>query len=411
MRSCSLRVTSQLPLCSNPLSMDLYAGCPHGCKYCFARAHSNFNYGSKGDNYELAEPRNYKPFIELIKGDLNKQRLESVLIKKKQPIHIGGMADPFPVGVEEELGHTKRFIEEIRDYPCIWSTKNPLADYADLMAKGNHILQCTIIGFGEVFERIEPNVPAPEERIEVLKKYKGKVKKIIIRMQPVLPWLYNEESIDEYMRKISEVGDGVVIEFLKKKTNEKFAELSNIMGMDMNAKMQGYGKLEGNDHLISSSIRLKYLKMIKKYAKKYGLEFYSGENEFRDYGDSCNCCGIAKRDDDVFQSKANFNLSEFIFELKKRGRIYQDELIERIPEEFNIQFTNLGWNAGNRKNYHEWKTRTLRDEVKRWISSKNQNHPAIFYKNVNMKRDKKNGKIFFEYVEDNEPISGGKRYD
>lgn len=408
MRSCNLRVTSQLPLCSNPLSMDLYAGCPHGCKYCFARGHSNFNYGSKGDNYELAEPRNYKPFIELIKGDLNKQRLESVLIKKKQPIHIGGMADPFPAGVEEELGHTKRFIEEIRDYPCIWSTKNPLVDYADLMAKGNHILQCTIIGFGEVFERIEPNVPAPEERIEVLRKYKGKVKKIIIRMQPVLPWLYNEESIDEYMRKISEVGDGVVIEFLKKKTNEKFAELSNIMGMDMNAKMQGYGKLEGNDHLISSSIRLKYLKMIKKYANKYGLEFYSGENEFRDYGDSCNCCGIAKSDDDVFQSKANFNLSEFIFELKKRGRIYQDELIERIPEEFNIRLTNLGWNSGNRKNYHEWKTRTLRDEVQRWISSKNQNHPAIFYKNVNIKRDKKNGKIFFEYVEDNEPISGEK---
>lgn len=396
LKGCNLRITSQLPICSYPLSMDLYSGCPHGCKYCFARLNSKFN-SSTDQDYELSQARDYKPLLRHIKEPLNKDNLVSVAIKQKQPVHIGGMSDPFPIGVEEKRKHTKSFLKAIGGYPCIWSTKNPIEEYADLFAKGNHILQVSIIGFGEVFERIETNCPTSEERLKMMKAYKGKAKKIIVRMQPLIPWLYDEDKMEEYMKNISEVADGVVVEFLKMKYNEKFEDLEKVIGLDIKKAFADGGESEGNDWVIPYGHRKIYIEMARKYAKKYGLEFFVGENAFRHYGDSPMCCGVTEKDADCFKSKLRYNSSEFIFEIMKRKVIYQDELIKRIPKEFEVKLSSLIWNFGNRKGYYENKNKTLSSEAEGWIKSKNGNNPAILFKDVSINRDLDSGRIYFKY--------------
>lgn len=394
---CNLRITSQYPFCCNPLSIDTYRGCTHHCEYCFASdcVSSKENFF---DNVTLAD---YKPLINKINNKENEKNLIDTLINKKQPIHLGGMADPFPIGVEEITKHTKGLLENIGNYPLIISTKNPM--YPELMDCKNIILQCSIIGFGEIFRRLEPNVKSGEDRIEALKEFKGRVKKIVIRMQPFIPWLYTDKSLDEYMKRISVVADAVTIEFLHLGNNYN-KKLDNIFGFNTKDKIIEHGVILSSEAQFNDAYKIELIKKIRDIAHKYNIEFYCAENTLRDYGDGLNCCGVCNKDDIVFQSKNDRNTGRLLFELKEKKQINVKEWINNnIDKELYKKYImskniNNGCNKGDAVKYAKLKNITLYDKIIEIYLKKNSNNPAIMYKNVKMKII--DGEAYFIYIDD-----------
>lgn len=403
MKDCNLRISSQAPICDYPLSMDLYSGCTHGCVYCFARSFNNFTITAQ-DRYEHTEPIKYKKLLRLINGNYRNSTGVNGLLQKvvdlKQPIHVGGMADPFPRGVEEKLGHAKRFIEAVGDYPLIWSTKNPIPEYAEIMKDGNHILQCSILGFGEKVRKIERGCFSPEERLENLKAYKGKVKKIIIRLQPFIIWMFKKEKdFDDYMRKISEVADGVTVEFLKVQYTASLGDMNKALGIDVEEYYRETGFVEGHEYIETPKKKAKALLMAKKYAEKYGLEFYASDNTFRDLSSCTQCCGIQKDDGEIWQSKMRFNISKLAEVLKQEGKIKVDDFIkENCPEFFKGGCElDLNWNSGDKLGYEKAKKNTIEDKFREVFTTKNVNHPAMIMPNIETREI--GGELYYVYVD------------
>ena len=392
MDCCNARVTSQFTYCSNALSMDIYKGCNHKCQYCFARNVTKLlNKNTADIDYEESSMRSYSQIIKLIKGEYKgkSNKIMQHLISKKQPIHIGGMADPFPYKVERKLRQAEQFIKEVGTYPCIWSTKNPLPEYADIMSKGNHIIQCSIIGFGDKFEQIEYGTVPPEERLDNLGKFKGKAKKIVIRMQPVIPWLFNDATLEEYVKKVSKVADAITIEFLKKDINEKFEELSKTIGIDLNKEYVKYNVMEGSDYILPYKIRLDIGLKIKSLAHKYGMEFYCAENGIRHIGDGPNCCGINNDKDGIFASKMLCNTSTLLFKAKAKGDVGIEDLLEDRDSIYDsTPVADLGLNAGNRKRRNEQKQKSIKKYFEEVYNTNNKNNPAKMFKVLKPYRDK-----------------------
>ncbi len=387
-KSCNLRITSQMAFCAYPLSMDTYAGCPHGCEYCFARTFAKFNVGEDAKIFESAYPRDYNKLLRLIKGEKIDGEILRYYVNRRQPVHIGGMADPFPVKVEREARHSRGLIEAIGDYPVMWSTKNPLPEYAELMKNGNHIMQCSIIGFGDVYKKIEKKVPSSEERLENLQPYKGKAKKVVVRWQPFIPWLHNEETIREYVDNVKDTADAIVIEFLKKGSSEKFEEMSETLGIDLEETYRKWNHREGTDFLIPKEIKRRYVEMVRKQTDKAGIELYVGENELRGMGDGPNCCGVCLKDE-TFASKMTFNTSHLLFRVKEEGKVYLEDVLKETPTPFDSPLAELDWNAGTRKGYHEQLNMTTARKFKEYLTTKNQNHPALMFDKMKIKKDER----------------------
>ena len=333
----NIKFTSQISFCPYALSFDLYKGCSHHCAYCFAQTThgETLNVGHRNKVALFA----FDKIIKYINGDENlKNTYIFEYVKKMQPFHIGGMADPFPYKIEDKVHHALSFIRKVGTYPCIWSTKNPPAenDYTKEIEKGNHIFQFSCIGnpkYDDRIKRIEPGLPNFETRFENLKILKKSSKKIVIRLQPFIPFLWTYETLNKFFDKISKVADAVSIEFLKKPVAEKWTKFSEIIGFDISGFFDKCGTIDmGFDKVFDTLYRYELLKLLKKMIKARGMEFYSAENYFRHLSDAPACCGISEKDDPIFQSKLTYSLNHMLFKAKNEGSFCWDDIEENMSE-------------------------------------------------------------------------------
>ena len=387
-KECNLKVTSQYSFCCNPLSMDLYSGCTHRCKYCFAYSFhktASCRTNSAEFDFDNATICKYDKFLKKIKpGYVYNDSLVDHLIKNRQPLHIGGMADPFPLGVEEHFKHAYKFLKQVGDYPLIISTKNPM--YPELIGERNVILQCSIIGFGDIFRKIEPGVLSGEERIEKLKAFKGKAKKIVIRMQPFMPWLYTEKTLEEFVSKCASVCDALTVEFLHLQGNYN-KDLDKALGICAIDKIKSNGEFKGNEAHFSDEYMLKYILLIRDLCHKHGIEFYSAENSLRNYGDSINCCGLCKNNVG-FESKNDRNTGR-LFELGV-DKIKVDDFLKTVDSKLYSRWRlgdsdNSSLNCTNARKYSISNLYTVWDDYVKKLKSNNPLNPAVLYRDIKIK--------------------------
>jgi DNA repair photolyase len=390
--------------------MDLYQGCPHGCVYCFSQSQFFTNQSLKGVDFEKVRAiSDIKKLEKYLKGEYSSSinpstKLLQALFLRKQPIHIGGMFDPFPDRYEQQLQHAKRVLELLikYDYPAIISTKNPPVEYADLFAKGKFILQVSLICLDEeISKRLEKNAPSPKQRLEAIKKLKNNFKKVIVRLQPFIPYLFEtEEKIKKYVQELKEAGaDAVTIEFLKASkfqtegVTNQYKILSEIVGIDIIKDLKSGSSGKNQDLEYNLDYKFKIIKKIKKIVKEAGLEFYSAENKLRSMGDGYACCGLKGTEPD-FQSKIPcFNQSLFI--AKEKGTTQWEDLT--IPEEYKIQGIQHMWNTQSRKVVQERKNWSTETFLKRAWNTNTEMNPSIFFKGLTPKKQKE--KIIYEYQE------------
>lgn len=389
----NLKFTSQIFFCSYCLSIDLYKGCSHRCAYCFAQTDHGerlkvCNAPGKVDLFS------YKRLIKYINEEINTNSYIYDYIQLKQPIHIGGMADPFPYGVEEKTRHALGLIKEIKGYPCIWSTKNPIIEYAPYFKEGNHILQYSCVGIEDKrIEKIESGLPSSESRLLNLEKManSSSFKKIIIRMQPFIPLLWNYDKLNRFFDKISKFANAVTVEFLKKPMGQSWDSFTDSIEFDINKFFVDSPNKNTSDKVFDPLYRYEMLKLLRDMIHERGMEFFAAENSFRHMGDSPSCCGISDKDPEIFQSKLNYCINEMLFKAKKEGSFSFEDIEKRMSEPLKNGKWVMGFNHPMAKKNILYVFKMI------YNNPSNVNSPSSLFFNLQPKKE--NGKLIYVYKE------------
>jgi DNA repair photolyase len=256
---------SQVILCDVPIRFDTYIGCSHGCAYCFTQ--------KKYDNTIIKKGETVKALKHFVSG------CRTILTKWCDfdiPIHWGGMSDPFQP-IEKEMKKSLECLEYLSDtkYPFIFSTKGILVtqpDYLELLKNSNCVGQVSITQ-NNFIDKYEKGAPNFNSRIEMIEKLAPVVKRLIVRIQPYLPYFLKD--VLEYLDIYQKCGVyGVTVEGLKNSTNKN----------PTTEKVAG-------DYCIPKDILYNDFVRIKEKCHELEIKFFAGENRLRNMGDSLCCCG------------------------------------------------------------------------------------------------------------------------
>jgi len=320
--STPIAVTSQFYFCPMPLRMDTYSGCTNNCLYCFANNSQQKYINDKGSlklanlhNSDFVKPttvKKVKKYLDIAfegaKNTFSNQEACAIeAIKRRIPIHWGGMSD----GFQPKERTSKVSLECLKllkkyNYPVIISTKCHLITepeyYEVLKDYKNAGIQVSLIDDRqEVMDILEPGVGknSVADRLNIFEVYKDKW--TACRIQPVIIDL-TENNIPSLIKKLAERNvNHVMAEGLKFFSGNKHANavignaFKKITGktFDLVAHYKSIGgKFSGNDIELPSWRKKVYIDTIKKELKKYpGMTFGAADNDFRMEGDNPCCCG------------------------------------------------------------------------------------------------------------------------
>ena len=187
-------------------SLNPYVGCPHACRYCFARAY-NARYRDRdvGDAFDK-NVEIKSNFVERLRVDLGRNPQGSVA--------IGTATDPYQP-IEGKYQLTRRCLEALVDHPMPTSivTKGPLVVRdIDVLKKLDEKTDLTVY-FSvpcvdeEIVRKTEPGTAPPRQRLRALRMLREAGLDAAVLCMPVLPGISDsEESLDAAARAASEAG-------------------------------------------------------------------------------------------------------------------------------------------------------------------------------------------------------------
>lgn len=174
--------------------LNIYRGCEHGCKYCYAiYSHQYLD----SDQYfnDIYVKTN---IVELLEKELSSPSW------KREVVNIGGVTDSYQL-VESKYQLMPEILRLLIKYktPCIISTKSDLIlrDY-DLIDELSNItyvnVAATITSMDEnIRKKIEPNAVTSLRRFEMLKEFSKTNASIGLHFMPIIPYLTDtRENID-----------------------------------------------------------------------------------------------------------------------------------------------------------------------------------------------------------------------
>lgn len=182
--------------------LNIYRGCEHGCKYCYA-VYSHQHMGTSdyfGDIYVKTN------VAELLEKQLGSPKW------KREVINIGGVTDSYQPA-EEQYKLMPEILKLLIKYktPAIISTKSDLIlrdyDLIDELSKLTYInVAATITTMDEEIRKlIEPNGAASGRRFEMLKAFRKTNASVGLHVMPIIPYLTDSyENIDSLFSKAKE---------------------------------------------------------------------------------------------------------------------------------------------------------------------------------------------------------------
>lgn len=271
---------SQVVLCDVPIRYDTYAGCSHGCAYCFTSRKVDIAKIKPGES-----AASLKSWIE------GKRRKDVAWCDWNIPLHWGGMSDPFqPVERVEKRSLEALEIFAKTKYPFIVSTKNKMIaeePYLSLIKECDCVVQFSACS--PLFDKIERGASTYSERIAAARTI-AKYKRVNIRIQPYVPAIFRD--VLKALPVLAEAGvHGVILEGMKYQQNKVPGLIS-----------------AGKDFIYPLETLLPQFEAIKRAAHKWGLKFYCGENRLRALSDELCCCGVEGLGWKVHEANANHYL-------------------------------------------------------------------------------------------------------
>jgi DNA repair photolyase len=292
----ALSVTSQFYFCSLPLRLDSYSRCGFGCTYCFSLA--------RGGNFDIRKIRPADP-------DSLRRRLDRVasgqigsvldeFLGHGQPIHFGGMSDPFPP-IERKLGIAKQLLRVLATYkyPTVISTKNSLVaedDYLELLSDGRFMVQFSISSLDdELMRRIDIGTSSPTDRVRALRRLAEAGIPTSCRIQPILPSL--ERDACEIVPAVAEAGAGHVgAEHLKLPIESSWRGtemLAAALGASTLDAYKESGRRVGREWVLPIERRIDTILQIRDAVHSRGMTFGAADNDLLPISDGDCCCSGA----------------------------------------------------------------------------------------------------------------------
>lgn len=247
-------------------NMNLYRGCPHSCIYCDSRSNCYHI-----ENFDLV--RGKENALYILEQELSKKREKGV-------IGIGSMSDTYnPKELEYE--QTRGALKLISKYGfgvSIDTKSDLILRDIDLLkeinSKNNVIIKFTITTPNDELSKIiEPNVCVSSKRLQAIKKLSDNGIFVGIIMNPVLPFITdNEEDIKDLVKLAYENG-------------AKF--IHTYMSMTLRENQRDYYFYKLDQHFIE--IKEKY---IKYYENKYNCVVPNYKRLYKVFTDECTKYGI-----------------------------------------------------------------------------------------------------------------------
>lgn len=184
--------------------LNIYRGCQHGCKYCYAI----YSHDYLGDNNYFNDIYIKTDIVEKLDRELSSSSW------KREVVNIGGVTDSYQPA-EKHYRLMPEILKLLIKYktPAIISTKSDLIlrdyDLIDELSRITYInVAATITTTDEnIRKHIEPFGCETARRFEVLKTFRKTNASIGIHVMPIIPFLTDSfENMDSICRNAAEAG-------------------------------------------------------------------------------------------------------------------------------------------------------------------------------------------------------------
>ena len=257
-------------------NMNLYRGCSHGCIYCDSRSNCYHI-----DNFDI--PKGKENALAILESELSKR-------KEKGVVGIGSMSDTYNP-LEKQYEQTRGALKLLLKYNfgvSIDTKSDLILRDLDLLkeinSKNNVIIKFTITTPNdELSIIIEPHVCVSSKRFEAIKVLSDNGIFAGIMMNPVLPFITdNEEDIKKLVKMAYESG-------------AKF--IHTYMGMTLRENQRDYYFEKLDKHF--KSLREKY---IKYYGERYNCAVPNYKSLYKVFTNECDKYGILYNMEDIIKS-------------------------------------------------------------------------------------------------------------
>ena len=308
-------ITQQFRFCGNPLRIDMYKDCGFQCNYCFAKTIVGRTMKINCADIKLVENL-FKRAFESTDKTTN---LVVELLRRKTPLHCGGMSDPFQP-LEFRLHLTYELIKLSNKYqvPITFSTKQCYLpqEYWEILDPKLHAFQVSLIGIDKDFvKEYEPNTPTPQQRLSFMKELHDKGFWVSMRVQPLI----DIDQAEQVCLVAQDFVNYITIEHLKVATNNTYQmQLFKVNKHNPNY----YHPISSRHFVVKKEAKERNIKriMLKITKCKIGV----GDNDLHHLSQSRCCCGIDTIGG-LFDNYLKYNLTYFItgnVSVKQKENLY-----------------------------------------------------------------------------------------
>ena len=297
----ALSLTSQFYFCGVPFRLDTSPKCSVNCLYCFAMTRG----GRRTSRSLIANPiKLRRKFDKLIANNEAYSDVNSELLSRGVPVHFGGVSDPFSTISTTSV--SRAILEILSEYkiPTILSTKNTDALTSEktlriLEKMENIVIQISISSANKrSTSLIEPNAPTPSSRLKAIKFLSALGKHVVVRLQPLIPWLIKENEVELIPQVASSGAKHVIVEFLKLPVEKNLSRMNAFFAA---TSWNGYefykakgARLIGREWLLPAEYKWEALQPIISAIRAHGMTYGAADYGLNHLGDTDCCCGVDK---------------------------------------------------------------------------------------------------------------------
>lgn len=393
-----LGITSQFSFCGLPLRLDTYSGCAFSCTYCFARLRGGKTASKKlrAANPEVIIDR----FRNSVLKPTNTTGIISETIRKRMPVHFGGMSDPFqPIEATKKV--SLRVLEYLCNihYPIVISTRSTLLStplYLNVLKENPNVLvQFSFSSLEDEISRVtEPFANKPSDVMKSINILSRQGINVSIRWQPYIPRV--SESIEQFVSRASNLGvKHIGFEHLKlpvEKESVLWKRLSSALNFDIREFYKSEGStIDGREYILPPAYKLQNVLLAKRETNKRHMTFGAADNEFQYLSNNSCCCSGA----DQFEGFENWNKFQIAHAIKKSN--FRDITFDLIRDEWQPQGAiDRHLNSHSRiENNGAHHNRVYEYVVDRWENLDSDFNPTKFFGvEFNGKRDAEGFRIY-----------------
>ncbi|MEM5793940.1 MAG: radical SAM protein [Candidatus Aenigmatarchaeota archaeon] len=270
---------SELCTCPRKYSFSPYSGCSHACVYCYASSYIK--------NFFKCRPK--KDVVKKLVSDLKK-------IDKNFPVSISNSSDPY-VPEEEKLKLTRDCLKYFALHRCkvlIITKSNIVARDTDILSKMKACVSVTITTLNEeIARKLEPKASLPRKRIKALEILSKKGIPTVVRLDPVIPFL-NENEIEDIVEVSTSVGAKHLVSSTYKVRPDNWRRFSFLFP-EISKKLKDfyfkYGEKISNSFYLPKEIRFRIMKKVREACDKNKISFSCCREGFFELNNSKSCDG------------------------------------------------------------------------------------------------------------------------